>query len=124
MDWYVQEGTDAVGNGYRVAFLIPIPDTLNRVGVSNRTALLNSGIGGKSSLPEGDGTNGTMTAADAARIKAGAAYESVETMFTHPGENWAQFQAAIDARWKELKDADAQRLKHALAYYGGSGNVV
>jgi hypothetical protein len=113
-----------VGNGYRVAFLIPVPDTLNRVGVSNRTALLNSGIGGKSSLPEGDGSNGTMTPDDAARIKAGAAYEYVEALATHPGETSAEFQAAISNRWKELKDTEAQRLKHALAYYGGSGNVV
>ena len=71
---------DATGQHQRVAFHFPIPDLPNAAGLSYRTALILSGIGGTTILAEGDGKLGTISAAEKAAIAAGAVFESVESL--------------------------------------------
>lgn len=122
-DWYVQAG-DAVGNSYAVHFLIPIAEAPNRVGLSYRVALLNSGLGGSTGLKPGDGTAGTITNDDLGRIQRGEVFERVEAVATHPGETWEEFQTAISKWYAEAADDVAQEIESRLAYFGGAGNVV
>lgn len=121
--WHALTG-DKDGNSYSVAFHIPIPTPANnRVGISYRTALVNSGLGGKTTLPDGDGTGGTISASEKTSIAAGAVYEKVETFTTNPNETLAQLGARVDARYTALADVNGTfigGLKNQLSYYGGT----
>ena len=59
----------------RLIVHVPIPATNNPAGVPWRTALTRSGMGGKTVLVDGDGTQGTISAAEKALIVSGALWE-------------------------------------------------
>ncbi len=110
---------DRFANAFKIAYLIPIANTNNRSGVNYRTALLNSGIGGKTVRPDGDGTAGTISAADKSAITSGAAYEYVEEFPTNPALNVSQLAAAVDARYTALTTSVPAELANILQYFGG-----
>lgn len=110
------------GNSYQVAYHLPIPNNNNRVGVNHRTALVNSGIGGTTVLPDGDGTDGTISAAEKTQITNGEVFEHVEPFATNPGETLQQLAAKVNARHAELANVNGvfiTELANRLAYYGG-----
>jgi hypothetical protein len=117
VDYHVLTGLDD-GNAFRVVNHIPIPPANNRVGVNYRTAIINSGIGGRTILPDGDGSGGTISAAEKAAILAGSLYEVVEEFSTNPGETAAQLQARIDARYNALIGIVQDRVGKQLSYFG------
>jgi hypothetical protein len=110
------------GNSFDVVFHVAVPNAANRAGISYRTALVNSGMGGATSLPDGDGTGGTISAAEKAQVQAGAVYEHRERVETHPGETAAQLKAKVDARHAALSATGAGTFLDALAkrlsYFG------
>ena len=117
-NWTALTG-DKFANAFRIAYLIPIPNTNNRSGVNYRTALLASGIGGKTVRADGDGTNGTISSADKTLITTGAAYEYVEDFPTNPGLNVSQLAAAVDAKFTALTTIVQGELANQLQYFGG-----
>lgn len=123
--WHVRTG-DGNGNSYQVVFHLPVPSVLNRVSVNYQTALINSGLGGKTILPDGDGTSGTISAAEKASIQAGSIYEHTETYLTNPGNALATDKAALDARYSTLSNTSGPvlgPLQKQLTYYGATSTV-
>lgn len=123
--WHARIG-DSDGNSFRVLFHLPIPSANNRVGVNYRSALVGSGIGGKTEMTEGSGA-GLISSAEKADILSGAVYEYGEIITTNPGETAGQLQARIDARFTELSNANAGvllRIQRQLTYWGHDRVVV
>lgn len=121
-NWHSLSGT-VDGNSFLIVYHVPIPIANNRASVSYRTALVNSGIGGKTQLPDGDGTLGTISAAEKTSIQSGALYEYSEYFPTNPGQTLAQLQAAVDAKFTALSDVNGtlvKALQAQLTYFGGT----
>lgn len=121
-DYHVLTGRSD-GNAYTVVHHLPIPNVTNRAGVSVRTALANSGLGGKTSLPDGDGSAGSISAAEKASILAGELWEYSEQVDTHPGETAAKLRDRIDARHTALASSLVTLLGNELAYFGFTRDV-
>ena len=66
---------EADGGRQHLVFHIAIPAGNNPVGTPWRTALITSGKGGTTILKDGDGTQGTISAAEKALIQSGALWE-------------------------------------------------
>lgn len=117
-NWHALTGTGD-GNSYSVAYHIPIPATgNNRAGLQWRTVLINSGLGGTTILKDGDGTGGTISAAEKSSIQSGAIYEYVEAFPTNPGQTAGQLQAAVDARFTALSSSVLADIQGRLTYFG------
>lgn len=68
----------AANGVYRVVAHIPVPTGNNSAGIAWRTAIVASGIGGRTVLPAGDGTGGTISSAESTAITStGSVYEDV-----------------------------------------------
>lgn len=98
-----------------MAVHVAIPNANNAAGINWRTALLNSGLGGTTRLPDGDGTAGTISAAEKASIAAGALYEQVETIEVDTASN---VNAFLDSVISDVTTRTQARLVAALKYYG------
>lgn len=117
MDYHVLTGQDD-GNAYVVVYHLPFPTGNNRAGVAYRTALINSGLGGMTRLPDGDGTGGTISASEKSQIAAGELLEFSESFNTHPGETALQLRARVDARWTALANQLPGLAQARLEYFG------
>lgn len=116
--YHVLAGDDA-GNCFSVAHHIDIPGGgNNRAGVQWRAALIASGIGGTTVLADGDGSGGTISAAEKAAVQSGAVLEVVEQFDTHPGETALQLRARLDARHADLAARTLAALQAKLTYFG------
>ena len=99
----------------RVVLHIPVPATNNGVGTPWRTALVNSGIGGTTSLKDGDGTAGTITATEKANILSGALYE------VHLTEKLRALSAAnLDDLFNMRRSEILTELQERLRFYGAT----
>jgi len=116
------------GNGgWQVAFHFPVPDTNNLVNVPYRTALVNSGLGGSTSMTEGTGP-GQIAPAEMGQIAAGARYEQVkgfargklESGGTSPGE----LRATLRLFYGQEKAAQLALMQAKLAYFGHTESEV
>lgn len=109
------------GDGLRywtLAFHFAIPDQDNNVGVSYRTALVNSGLGGTSQMVEGAGV-GQITTAELTSIQAGALYEFGLSFLAESGAtNNAELLAAIRAEYAKHEGPVLNYLRKQLRYYG------
>jgi hypothetical protein len=65
------------GSEFTAVFHIAVPATNNAAGVPWQTVILRVGGGGTTTLPDGDGTLGTISAAEKAQILAGSIVEIV-----------------------------------------------
>ena len=121
MQWHVLAGGPE-GNAYAIAFHVPIPSANNAVGVNYQTALVNSGVGGRSVMPTGTGA-GQITAAELANVQNGSIFEVVEPHFTNPGQSLGQEQADLDARFAALSSVNGALIKglqNQLLYFGAT----
>lgn len=105
------------GPEYTIAFHIDIPNTNNAAGLSFRTALLRSGIGGTTVLPAGDGTGGTISVAEKAQIDSGARFEVVETVRFASNQDGTQ-PSALRAMHAAMQTREQARLQDCLAQFG------
>lgn len=108
---------------YRLAVYVTVPNSNNTAGVNYRSAIINTGIGGKTALLTGAGTDGTITAAEVTAITAGSLYEEVVTLriSTYPGAfGSAGWLAALDADIARIQTEVIARLQVRLAFAGGS----
>ena len=113
------------GNSYTIAYHIAIPSANNSAGFNYQAVLITSGIGGTTILKEGDGTGGTISAAEKASIQSGAIYEYVETFATNPARTALQLQGDVDARFSALSDTGTatsfiNQLKNRLKWFGAT----
>ena len=98
----------------RLIVHVPIPATNNSAGVPWRTALTRSGMGGTTVLIDGDGTHGTISAAEKALVASGAVWE-VEARSKWRG---GQGAAAIDALVAGVIAEKQAAVQAALANFG------
>lgn len=88
---------DTAGSNTRLIFHIAVPVGNNDAGTAWTTVLANSGIGGKTVLLDGNGTGGTISAAEKTSITSGGTYE-VEAWASVPtGMTVTQANAFLDA---------------------------
>ncbi|KKN26051.1 hypothetical protein LCGC14_0878570 [marine sediment metagenome] len=106
-------------NRWRVAMHFPVPAGNNAAGVPWRGALVASGIGGTTVLPNGDGTGGTISAADKALIQSGALLEHVESVRLGAGNP----QAAAEELYNSRKADKTAQLQARLNQYGRNVDV-
>ena len=90
------------GREFTAAYHLAIPASNNSAGVSWRTVVLRTG-GGTTTLPDGDGTEGTIAAAEKALIESGALVELVRT------ERW-------EAGWPTGAQLDAIHARVSAEY--------
>lgn len=103
----------------RLVLHIAVPDANNSVSVNYRTALLSSGIGGTTSLPDGDGTAGTISSAEKSAIEAGEIYETSASLdIDGQGTTTGSRAAAIRAEYVSRKAAIVALLQRRLKFYG------
>jgi hypothetical protein len=106
------------GNGYLVTAHIPTPAGSNAAAVSWSVAVLRSGIGGTTSLPDGDGTGGTILAAEKTTIAAGTVVEIAETVEPPPALAGAALLTWLD-QWYAAKVIEVQAgIQTRLNHYG------
>lgn len=123
MHWHLRAGQPD-GNGFTVLFHISIPAANNRVGFSYQTALVNSGLGGKTAMQSGTAAD-QITAAELAQIQAGQIYEYSLLVPTNPGETTAQYAARLDALYTSLASTTGPliaELKNQLQGWGGQSS--
>ncbi len=105
----------------RLAFHFPVPDVDNDVGVNYREALLRSGLGGSTQMPEGTDP-GHITPAERAQIAAGERWECVRTLtraeLLSAGETPAVIQATVRAYHLADKAKYTAELQMTLQFYG------
>ena len=96
-----------------------VPDINNDVGVNYRTALINSGSGVTTSLPDGDGTEGTIDATEKASIESGALHEHrARFLVESGGSSNAELQTTLRAFYTQEKTRILDKLQMQLRYFG------
>ena len=97
----------------RIAFHFAIPNTNNPRGVNYRTALIQLGQYGTTALPDGAGTNGTISALEKADITARAVIEVVREIKRAQMTN-----AYLDSLHATLLAETQADIQARLANYG------
>lgn len=98
---------------YRIACHVPIPNANNPRGVNYRTALTQLGLFGTTVLPDGDGTLGTISAAEKAQIISRAVVEVVEDVKRAGSGN-----AFLDALFADTQARTQSSIQAQLVDYG------
>jgi hypothetical protein len=110
------------GEKHRIACHIAIPNTNNPAGVNYRTALVRAGLSTPTSvLPDGDGTGGTIAAAEKTSLGAGALIERVLSLDITQGgtlTTLAQINAYVDAWYAQVVTETQGELQAILAQFG------
>ena len=108
------------GETWSVVVHIAVPDADNSVGVNYRTALVNSGLGGTTSLTEDAGPGpGQISPAEKAQVEAGEVHEHrVGFLLESGGTSEAEQRAALRALYTREKAAEIARLQRELRYFG------
>lgn len=102
---------------------VAVPVGNNAAGIAWRTAVVRSGLGGRTVLPDGDGTGGTISAAEKTGIVTdGSLYEEPVTLrpASVPSGNQAALNAYMDAVYSEVSSRVLARLAVQLNYYGAT----
>lgn len=109
------------GNRFRVAIHVAVPNTNNLVSVNYRTALrqlrqLPDGTFPKSAVP-------FIQAAEQTQLDNGELIEEIIEFNTHPGQNLAQKQAALDAAYSASIAPVQAKYANILQFWGYSRDV-
>lgn len=103
---------------YKLIFHFPVANTNNTAGVSFRTALVNSGLA-VTQMKDGDGTGGTISAAEKANILAGIIYEhAVDFPVDSGGASGAQVLATVRAKYASENTQVTADIGKILKYFG------
>lgn len=103
--------------GYRCVFHIPVPATNNPVGLPWRTALLRSRGAQTTALPDGDGTGGTISAAEKAQLLAWEILEVIEFVRAE-GVPGGQVNAFLDAEFARVQAQQQAKISDELGQFG------
>jgi hypothetical protein len=104
---------------YRVAVHWSVPAGNNSAGTPWKTALLNSRLAGTTVLKDGDGTAGTISAAEKASIVAGDVVETVDTVRID-SVALANANAFLDAQATRITGEAQTQLSALLKFWGAS----
>ena len=106
------------GELWDVVMHFPIVSANNSVGVNWRTAVINSGIGGITSLVEGTG-DGEITTAEKTQIEAGEIYEHRASLRAESGgTSTANLRATLQEFYAAEKTRVLNALQVQLRYFG------
>lgn len=106
------------GQTSTLVYHIPTPAGSNAAGTPWADCLKNSGIGGVTRLPDGDGSGGTIVAAEKTSVQDGSVYEVQDSAVIPGGLSAAQANAFLDAL-HAAKTAEVQpQLQQRLNYFG------
>lgn len=111
---------DGDGKGtWRVVMHFDVPDVNNAVAVNYRTALLNSGLASTSVLPDGDGTGGSISAAEKTDLANGVKYEHVASLtLDGSGTTTNSRIAVLRSAYARLETEIVAKLKSRLKFFG------
>ena len=112
--------TEVASGRFTIVMHFAVPIGNNSVGVPWSVALINSGIGGTTSLPDGDGTAGTInTATEKIDIKAGTVFEHRKALLAESGgSSNLELQASIREFYAIEKTNILAVLQTELKYFG------
>jgi hypothetical protein len=113
---------EASGVRYRLALHVSIPAGNNSAGIAWNTALVNSGLGGKTVLATGNGP-GQITATELASVQAGNTYEQIDWVdVTQGGQltTTAQQAAFLDDYYAARSVEVRTQLQAQLKWYGAT----
>lgn len=113
-DMHVLTGTDG---RWQVVMHFPVPGGNNIAGVSWSEAVKNSGLGGSTGLPDGDGTDGTIGATEKTAVLAGTVLEHVGDFRVESG---GSVQATLREFYANEKVDMAAQLQRRLRYFGAT----
>lgn len=106
------------GGQLTLVYHLAVPAGSNAAGVAWSAALVASGLGGATMLPDGDGTGGTISAAEKASLAAGTLYEDTDTLNLDGATTPAQRAAYVDARYTAATTRVQSELQRRLRYFG------
>ena len=119
-DIHVLEGNDS--GRWQVAIHSAVPDAVNPIGVNWRTALVNSGLGGTSTMAEGTGP-GQIGTAELATITSGAVCEHIFSFRVEGnGDDLAVIRDALRVAHARESALVITKLQERLKYYGHTEN--
>lgn len=114
-------GGDGVDR-WTLVFHFAVPDANNVVLVNYRTALVNSGLGGTTSMMEGTGP-GQITTAELAQIVAGELFEhSISPPLESGATDNTEMLAAARAMYARDETQELAKLQRRLKYFGYTGS--
>ena len=114
-DMHVYDGD---GRKWTVIMHFAVPNVNNAVAVNYRTALVNSGLGGTTTMTEGTGA-GEITAAEKADVEAGILYEHVASFLVESGgKQAAELRASLREFYAKEETRIIDVLKSKLRYFG------
>lgn len=100
---------------------IAVPNVNNAAGIGYRAALIASGIGGRTVLADGDGTAGTISAAEKASIVSGAVFEhAMQIRLSELPSQAAARNAFLDTLHTRLTAEVQTDLQERLRYFGAT----
>jgi hypothetical protein len=105
-----------------VVMHFPIASANNDVGVNYRTALVNSGMGGTTILPEGTGP-GQITTAEKNQIEAGEVYEHRKHVkIMSGGDTNPQMRATLRHFYAQEEADLLAQIQQRLRFFGHEDN--
>ena len=109
------------GKNYQVAMHFLVPPGDNSALVPWRTALVNSGLGGSTSLPDGDGAGGTIDAVEKAAVEDGSVLEHVGGFLVESnGPQPARVRVALRKFYAQTKRDTQAALQVKLKWFGAT----
>lgn len=109
--------TEADGR-VNVVFHIAVPDSDNSVSVNWRTALVNSGRGGTTSMTEGSGA-GQITTDERSQVESGALYEYRGSLdLDGSGQSTEGRRSVLRSRYTSRKESILAGLQAELKFFG------
>jgi len=106
---------------WRVVRHFDVPPGNNSAGVPWSDALVNSGQGGTTVLPDGDGTGGTISIAEKAFIEAGVIHEDVgDFRLLSDGGSSAKITGSAQKLYKARNTEVQSELKAHLDLFGAN----
>ena len=116
-DMHVLTGNN--GNRWTVVMHFAVPAGNNSVGMLWKDALIKSGMGGTTALPDGDGTGGTIGTTEKAAVEAGTVYEhSGSFLVESGGTSNAELRASLRSFYARERAKIIDDLQSKLKYFG------
>lgn len=107
------------GNKWQVVMHIAVPGGTNAVGIPWSIALVNSGLGGSTVLPDGDGNGGTISSAEKVAVLAGTVFEhSTSVLVESGGSDGPGIQATLRQMYASTKAGVQAAISRRLRYFG------
>jgi len=120
-DMHVMTGD---GERWNVIMHFAVPNVDNEGGVNYRTALVNSGLGGSTAMPKGDGP-GQISTVESEQITVGELYEySVMLPVDGTGQSTDGRRAMLRVQYATLKAAMIAVLRAQLKFFGHTESEV